>query len=159
MASFGGGLALGTVLGVVATEAFKQIGAQLFKRRFEKVEGQRKLIRDDVQSLLGKVDPLLALAVDYYSKPSESGIDTANKLRSGLKSFGMQWNSTNTRITEFGGSRMSLTPLISLRQALTSKLDMTRESALSIEGLELTQIFNAATKVHDELSRVRFLMT
>lgn len=159
MPSLNGDFAVGTLVGVAATEIFKLIGSQVFKRKYDKSEGQRKLIREDAQSLLDKIEPVLELAADYYGKPSDSGVETANKIRSSLKSFAMQWNSINMRIDEIGGTKMAGGPLISFRQALTSKLDLARDSALSIESLELTQIYSAATKAHDELSRVRFQMT
>ena len=158
MTNFGEGLTLGAALGALGMEAVKQIGASLIKRRGDKAEGRRKLVRDDLQSLVDRIEPLLELAAKYYAKPSYEGVDIAAQLRMGLKSFAIIWNTVNTRIEECGESRMSHGPLISLRQALTSKLDVSRDSALSIEDLELERIFGAASKVYEELSKVKFRM-
>lgn len=159
MSNFSDGVTVGAILGAAGLEAFKQFSGHLMKRRTDKADGRRKLVRDDLQSLASKIEPMIGLASKYYSKPSSEGVETAAQLRMSLKSFAMIWNSTNARIEECGEIRMSSGPLISLRQALTSQLDERRDAALGINDLELEKIFGAAAKAHEELSQVRFRMT
>jgi len=159
MANFGQGFTAGALVGAVGAEFVKHAISWAFKRTTGRTEQRKSLVRSDLQLLVDQVNSLMSLACAYYSKPSADGTETANRLRAEMRTYAMRWHAANARLEEIGEKTIALGPLISLRQALTSKLDVSRDYALSIEAMELEPIMSAINKIYLELSSAKFRLT
>lgn len=155
--SFWKGLTFGAVAGSLAIELIRQFFGRVMRRSAEKGEIQRKLIREDIESLASKVMPLLSLAQEYYGKPSHQGKELAQKLKADLQVFANAWNLLDTRIVESRFPTIGNAPLISFRRSLTGLLDRTRPNALDINDPVAVAIFNATAKVQEALSKAKYL--
>lgn len=157
--TFWKGLGLGTLVGAVLTEGGKQLFGAAVKRRSERAEARRKLVRDDVVALQARVDPLLKLALKYYGQPSESGKQDSQQLKTELKAFAGAWDVLNRRLAQFELTQLPVGVLVRFRKALTVQLDVRRDAALAADDPIIAGIQTASIGVIDALSEAKYRHT
>jgi len=123
-----GTLSIGAVAGVLALEGLKQIVSLLIKRPMEKRDARRKAARDEIATLIRKIDICLDAASEYYScADATERLQLSSKVKHAIRGAGMQFNHVNQALLSLSLPALESPLLVGFRQATTMDLDSTTQ--------------------------------
>lgn len=150
-----GSFGFGALVGAAVTELFKAV----VKRVADKNESKRKLVRDDLESLDKRVQPLALAAIKYYSLAPDEAKEISRQLKADLQSFAKVWNRVDGRLGELNLTRLGSSPLVILRKSLTGELDTKHPTRTSADDPVLLKMHSVADQVHEAISNAKYATT
>lgn len=146
------------VAGGVLWEVIRQAITRLFRREQESAETTRKLLREDIESVVKLTCEVHELAVSYFAMDStcDDALDVSRQIKGKLKTGGMQISTLNLHLNEKGHSKVELSLWTRFKSATTKDLDVKREEAWDDGDPRLNDIYRAANNLHMALSRARY---
>lgn len=147
-----GSFSFGALVGAVVSELFKAA----VKRAVDKNETKRKLIRDDLDSLDKRVQPLVQAAIKYYSANIDDAKDISRQIKADLQTFAKLWNRVDGRLKELNLPQLGSSPLVMLRKSLTCELDTDHPKRTDANDPVLSKMHSVGDQIHDAISNAKY---
>lgn len=146
------------VIGAVLWEVGKQVFGAIIKRRGDRVEGKRKLVRDDIATANERVTECLRDAVDYFSLLDGDArkAELARAVRHSMQTLSHEIRAINEGLgrLQLGGVESSL--LISFRRAVTMQLDSVGLQPLPPDDPVVSAMYRAAHHLQLAFAKLRY---
>lgn len=154
-------LTLAAIFGAIIWEIFKQLVASVLKRFHESADSKRKMLRQDLECIVGIVCDINEASVNYFLSEFDSDVCKAlsKQIRVKAKTAGLKLYAVNVQLVELHLSSIEIRLWTVFKAAASKDLDVTRTTVWADDDSRLTEIFKAAHHLHAALNRARYSAT
>lgn len=154
-------ITLSAILGALAWELGKQVISAVAKRTQDTKESTRKMLREDIEYLVGLVCEINEASLNYYATEfgTEKATDLSKKIKAKSKTAGMKLAAVNTQLAAASKETVDVRLWTSFKSAAAKHLDVTRAGIWPDDDPRLGEIYRAAHHVHNSLNKVRYSNT
>lgn len=152
---------VGALLGAALWEIFKQSLSALAKRNQESQEAKRKMLREDIEYVIGLVCELLETSVSYYATDfnTEKASDLSRQIKAKSKTVGMKLTAVNIQLSESKKETIEIRLWTAFKSTTAKHLDVTRTEIWKDDDSRLAEIYKAAHHMHSSLNKARYSNT
>lgn len=154
-------LTLGAIFGAIIWEIFKQLVSSISKRFQESADSKRKMLRQDLECIVGIVCDINEASVNYFLSEFDSKEckDLSKQIRAKAKTAGLKLYAVNDQLAESGLSSIQIRLWTAFKAAASKDLDVSRATVWSDDDSRLAEIYKAAHHLHAALNRARYSTT
>lgn len=139
-------------------EGLKLLLATFAKRQQESQEAIRKMLRQDIELIIGLVCEILETSVNYYSTEftSEKATALSMQIKSKSKTVGLKLSAVNMQLTQVGKEGIEVRLWTLLKSTTGKYLDVTRSEIWSSDDARFGEIYKSAHHMHIALNKARY---
>lgn len=148
-------------IGIALWEAVKHVTGAAIKRRTERAESKKKVLREDVGSAAAKVSACLDLAIEYYTTECSPArrIELATGIRHTTQTLAHLINGVNVGLRETGEIALASGLLISFRKATSLQLDVAGLQPVSADDPAVAAMYRAGMRLLAALTELKYQAT
>ena len=146
------------MLGALLWELLKQLISAFTKRRQESQELIRKMLRQDIELVIGLVCEILETSISYYSTEfsSENARNLSTQIKAKSKTVGLKLNAVNIQLIQVGNEGIEVRLWTLFKSKTGEYLDVTRAEIWSSDDARFVEIYKSAHHMHISLNKARY---
>lgn len=154
-------ISLSAILGALAWELVRQVISAVTKRTQDSKESTRKMLREDIEYVVGLICEIHEASVRYYATEfgTEKAGDLSKQIKAKSKTAGMKLAAVNTQLAASRNEVVDVRLWTSFKSAAAKHLDVTRAGVWPDDDPRLGEIYRAAHYVHNSLNKARYSNT
>jgi len=130
---------------IAVWEAVKVASGAVLKRKTDKSDNTRHMVRGDLSLAIDRANECLEVARQYFTTDSddESRRTLGHSIRHKMHVLSTNLNSTAVGLRKLGGDEVDVNLIVRFRQALTMHLDSAHWKKLDEDSTELNAMYRA----------------